>query len=77
MDSSTVTNQESLFKYFVDLRRNIKLTQDIVLQSALVSTVVVLTPTQLWKSFGARLLRKPWKLEASTSWNAQVVSRLI
>ena len=47
MESSTITNQESLFKYFVDWRRNTKLTHDTVLQSALVSTVVVLTPIQL------------------------------
>jgi len=74
MNSSTITNQESLFKYSVDWRRNIKLNHDTVLQSALVSTLVVLTPIQLWKSFGARLLRKIWNLEASNSRNPQVLS---
>jgi hypothetical protein len=41
MDASTITNQENLFKYSVDWRRNIKLTHVTILQSALVSTVVV------------------------------------
>jgi len=47
MDSSTIMNKENLFKYSVDWRRNIKLTHVTVLQCALVSTVVVLTPIQL------------------------------
>lgn len=47
MESSAITNQESLFKYSLDWRRNNKLTHDTALQSALVSTVVVLKPIQL------------------------------